>query len=202
MRGQLEASAAFQTGLAWLCYYGAAEGQVSSEILRAIQFRSLDEATAVLKEFGHLEKNIFDDDGCEPQGLLSVIPEDLLPEGVFYRLFEAKQGVLVNVERIPYQGFAPPAEESNYMGFISAHTAYVTEGCQFPIEIKGCSYGAKDIHHLELQVLDGEHPLSREDLAGRLELRDDWDFEDLFGLLQAGASTADEIDKLIHLGTT
>jgi len=53
-------------------------------------------------------------------------------------LFDQKSGTSVKVERIPYSGYGPPAEEPDYMGFISEKIAYVTQGCRLPIEIKDC----------------------------------------------------------------
>jgi hypothetical protein len=176
--------------------------QVEQETLRAIQFRNLDEAREVLKNIGAADQSsrILNDAGEEPQGLLSVICEDQLPEELFYKLFGLEKGVLVEVERISYEGFGPPAEEEEYMGFISRKMAYVLTGCRIPIEIADCPLGALDIHHLEAQVLDGEHPLDRNDLAYRLKLQPNWDFDDLFVLLTQGITTADEIDRLIHEG--
>jgi hypothetical protein len=170
-----------------------------SETLAAIQYRSLDEAEQALKEaVGHVPQGLFDDDGAEPQGLLSVIPEDRLDEETFYKLFSLKRGVRVQVERIKYSGFGPPAEESAYMGFVGEQVAYVMKGCRLPVEIKNCPNGAVDIHHLEALVLDQLHPLNRADLAERLALPTDWDFEDLFELVVEGRRTAQEIDQLIH----
>ncbi|RPJ80553.1 MAG: hypothetical protein EHM18_18330 [Acidobacteria bacterium] len=129
-----------------------------------------------------------------------MIPEDRVDEGVFYRLFNQKKGISVRVEKIPYSGYGPPAEESSYMGFASENIAYVLEGCRFPIEISNCPNGATDIHHLEAMVMDHEHPLNHEDLAERLGLAKDWDFEDLFELITARDVTAEEVDRLIHQG--
>ncbi len=172
-----------------------------SASIRAIKFRNLDEARAVLREFlGNSELDPFDDGGAEPEGLLAVIPEDRIDEEMFYRLFGQKKGVAVRVEKIPYSGYGPPAEESSYMGFLTENVAYVLEGCRLPIEISNCPNGAKDIHHLEAMVMDHEHPLNREDLAERLELPKEWDFEDLFELIAARAITAQEVDRLIHQG--
>ena len=172
------------------------------EILKALQYKNLDEARRVIAE--NLEnppsRDIFDDNGEEPQGLLSAIPEERLPEEQFYRLFGIKKGVLIEVERISYTGYGPPAEEEDYMGFISEQCAYVVKGGRFDIDIEGCPQGAQDIHHLEAMVLDGLHPLNRWDLAERLHLAGDWDFDDLFYLIVRGEKTAQEIDELIHQG--
>jgi hypothetical protein len=127
-----------------------------------------------------------------------VIPEDRLPEEIFYRLFGIKKGMMVNVLKIPYSGFGPPAEEENYMGFVSEESAYVLEGEHLPIEIFSCPLGARDIHHLEAMVRDKEHPLSRKDLAEKLDLPDDWDFDDLFELIVEGRYTGEELDRIIH----
>jgi hypothetical protein len=167
--------------------------------MKAIQYRNLDEARSVLAQFGETT-DVFDDGGEEPQGLLSVIPEDSLSEKSFYRLFDTKKGTLIEVEKIEYSGFGPPADEQNYMGFISKECAYVIKGCHHSIEIESCPYNARDIHHLEALVMDSVHPLNAEDLAGRLELPPDWDFDQLFELIAAGQTTAEEIDKLIHQG--
>jgi hypothetical protein len=167
----------------------------------AIKFRNLDEARAVLREFsGNSELDPFDDAGAEPEGLLAAIPEDRVGEEVFYRLFDQKRGTSVRVEKIPYSGYGPPAEESSYMGFVNENVAYVLEGCRLPIEISSCPNGAQDIHHLEALVMDHEHPLNREDLAEKLKLAEDWDFDDLFELIAARQLTAQEIDGLIHQG--
>jgi len=171
-------------------------------LIKAIQYRNLDEARLVLKDVHNhsLEHEIFDDDGEEPQGLLSVIPEDLLSEEGFLKLFESGKGTLVEVERIEYAGFGPPADEENYMGFGSRECAYVVKGCHYPIEIADCPHKARDIHHLEALVLDAVHPLNTADLARRLELPGTWDFDVLFDLIADGQITAEEIDRLIHLG--
>ena len=84
------------------------------------------------------------------------------------------------------------------MGFISRKTAYVLKGCYLPIEIKKCPQGAQDIHHLEAMILDREHPIDPEQLAKRLKLPSNWDFDHLFELILKGDSTAEEIDQLIH----
>lgn len=174
-----------------------------SQILKAIRYRNLDEARKVLEEIlgsAAPGTDIFIDDGEEPQGLLSVITEDLLTEEEFYRLFNSKNGTLIEVEKIDYSGYGPPAEEQNYMGFVAKEFAYVVKGCRYPVEIKSCSYHARDIHHLEALVMDAVHPLNSEDLAERLGLDHDWDFDQLFDLIAAGELTADEIDELIHRG--
>ena len=66
-----------------------------SEVIKAIKYKNLDEARRILAE--NLEpppeKDILDDGGEEPQGLLSVIPEDRLSEEQFYHLFGIKKGV-------------------------------------------------------------------------------------------------------------
>jgi hypothetical protein len=173
-----------------------------TDLLKAIQYRNLDEARAVLEATLSLppEDDIFDDGGDEPQGLLSVIPEDLLSEDDFYKLFEVKMGTLIEIERIEYSGFGPPADEENYMGFVTKERAYVVKGCHYPIEIENCPYNARDIHHLEALVMDAVHPVDSENLAERLELPRDWDFDQLFDLIAAGQITAEEIDRLIHMG--
>jgi hypothetical protein len=171
-----------------------------TELLKAIRYRNLDEARTALIEALGSDPRIFDDDGGEPQGLLSVIPEDRLTEEEWVRLFGAKKGVLVEVEKTAYSGFGPPAEEENYMGFVSERTAYIMKGAHLPVEIEGCSYGAVDIHQLDLLVLEGRHPLNREDLQHKLDLPDDWDFETLFERIANGEVTAQEIDRWIHRG--
>ena len=171
-------------------------------VLKAIRYKSLDEAQEVLSGYlSALEvEQAWDDEGKEPQGLLSAITEDMFPEEIFYRLLEAKKGVLVEVEKIGYSGYGPPADEQDYMGFIKRQTAYVLRGCRLKIEIRKCPQGARDIHHLEALVLDRQHPLNRPDLAKRLELSEDWDFEDLFDLIAARQCSAQELDRLIHRG--
>jgi hypothetical protein len=175
---------------------------IMNRLFKGIRYRSLDEARKVMADGldSPPEQDIFDDDGEEPQGLLSIIPEDLLPEEDFLRLFGTKKGTLIEVEKIEYSGFGPPADEEYYMGFVSKECAYVVKGCHYPIEISDCPYQARDIHHLEAMVMDALHPLNSEDLAERLQLSLDWDFDQLFDLIAAGEITADEIDKLIHLG--
>jgi hypothetical protein len=172
------------------------------ELMKAIQYRNLDEARSVLRATVDtlVATDIFDDDGVEPQGLLSIIPEDLLSEEEFNKLFDTRKGTLIKVERIEYSGFGPPSQEENYMGFVSKESAYVVKGCHYPIEIESCPYQARDIHHLEALVMDSIHPLNSENLAKRLKLGRDWDFDQLFELIAAGEITAEEIDRLIHLG--
>ncbi len=173
------------------------------EGLKAIQYRNLEEARQVLKRV-ILEKTSgrdpFEDAGSEPQGLLAVIPEDRLSEEDFYRLFEARKGTLVEVEKIFFSGYGPPAEEDEYMGFVGEQIAYVLKGCRFPIEIRTCPQGARDIHHLEALVAEYQHPLNRSDLAQKLGLEENWDFVDLFDLLAQGRYSAEELDRLIHQG--
>jgi len=81
------------------------------EVLKAIQYKNLDEAQRILAESIDGATPIFDDAGEEPQGLLSIIPQDRLPENEFIRLLDANKGVLVEVEKISYSGYGPPAEE-------------------------------------------------------------------------------------------
>ncbi len=171
-----------------------------TEFLKAIRYRNLDEARKVLVESLGRDPQIFDDDGGEPEGLLSVIPEDRLTEEEWIRLFGMSKGVLVEVEKVPYSGFGPPAREEDYMGFVSERAAYIMKGAHLPIEIESCPYGALDIHHLDLLVLDGEHPLDPDQLAQKLQLPPDWDFEFLFERIADGELTADEIDRAIHQG--
>ncbi len=171
-------------------------------LLKAVRYRNLDEARKVLREAlgGDPSRDPFDDGGEEPEGLLSVIPEDRLDEEEFIRLFGVQKGVLVEVEKIPWSGFGPPAEEDDYMGFATENVAYVLRGCRLPIEISDCPLGARDIHHLDFMVLDGQHPVDREDLARRLGLSPEWDFEELLERIADGELTAEEIDRAIHLG--
>jgi hypothetical protein len=171
-----------------------------SKSIRAIRYRNLDEARQALKEAIGTSRDIFDDGGEEPQGLLSVIPEDRLPDEEFVKLLDVKKGVLIDLERLSYSGFGPPAEEQAYMGFVNEKTAYVLVGRRLPIEIDNCSFGARDLHHLEALVLDQVHPINREDLADRLKLGDEWDFDNLFDLIVEGGYSATEIDRLIHKG--
>lgn len=169
-------------------------------LLKAIKLKNLDEAVGLVASCSPDDAQaIYDPDG-EPDGLLTVLVEDRLPEEVFYRLFDAKQGVLVEVERIAYSGYGPPAAEENYMGYPSDGFAYVLRGCRYAVEIRGCPQGARDIHHLEAQVMDHQHPLNREDLAARLGLAEAWDFDDLFEAIVQGSISAQEIDRLIHQG--
>lgn len=171
-----------------------------AELLKAIRYRNLDEAKKALIEALGDDRRIFDDGGGEPEGLLSVIPQDRLSEEEWVRLFGTKKGVLVEVERTAYSGFGPPAEEEDYMGFVSDRTAYIMRGAHLPVEIEDCTYGATDIHHLDLLVLEGRHPLDREHLQRKLNLPADWDFETLFERIAGGRTTAQEIDRLIHQG--
>lgn len=170
------------------------------EGLKAIQYKNLDEAKRILAESMDESTRIFDDAGEEPQGLLSVVPEDRLPENAFYQLLDAKKGILVEVEKIPYSGYGPPAEEHDYMGFVSENVACVLKGFHLPIEIENCPQGARDIHHLEAMVLDREHRINRAQLAKRFELPSEWDFDNLFELIAQRQCTAEEIDQLIHEG--
>jgi len=172
-----------------------------SVLISAVKFKNLDEARRILKEVSRDSSlEIFHDGGEEPQGLLAVIPEDRVDEETFHRLFDQKSGTSVKVERIAYSGYGPPAEEPDYMGFVSENVAYVMEGRRLPVEIEKCPAGATDIHHLEALVLDQAHPLNREDLAKRLNLPEGWEFEDLFELIVQRQITAQEIDKAIHQG--
>jgi hypothetical protein len=173
-----------------------------SDLIKAIKYKNLDEARSILEQSldSPPANDIFDDNGEEPQGLLSVIPEDRLSEEQFYQLFGIKKGVLIEVEKIEYSGYGPPADEQDYLGFISEECAYVTKGCRLDIEIDGCPNGARDIHHLEAMVMDAEHPLNRWDLIERLKLNQDWDFDDLFDLIIQGEISAQEIDEMIHKG--
>ena len=175
---------------------------IKEGFLQAIKYRNMKEAREALSEVmdNPSAVDIFDDDGENPQGLLTVIPEDRLSEEIYYRLFGAKKGTMVNVEIIPYSGFGPPAEEESYMGFISEECAYVLEGEHLPIEIESCPLGARDIHHLEAMVRDNEHPINREYVKKKLKLPSDWDFEDLFELIIEGKSSGEELDRLIHRG--
>lgn len=170
------------------------------EVLKAIQYKNLDEAQRILAESMDGTIQILDDAGEEPQGLLSIIPQDRLPENEFYRLLDAKKGILVEVEKISYSGYGPPAEENDYMGFVSENVAYVLKGFCLPVEIRNCPQGARDIHHLEAMVMDREHPLDRAHLATNLQLPSEWDFDSLFDLIAQGQCTAEEIDRLIHEG--
>lgn len=173
-----------------------------SKLLKAVRYRNLDEARTVLKDVLGREPqpDPFDDDGEEPEGLLSVIPEDRLGEEDFVRLFGIEKGILVEVEKAEWSGFGPPALEEDYMGFVSENAAYILPGARLPIEISGCPLGARDIHHLDFMILDGTHPIGREDLARRLDLPEGWDFELLLDRIAGGSLTADEIDQAVHLG--
>ncbi len=170
------------------------------EVLKAIQYKNLDEAQKILDKSMDKAAQIFDDAGEEPQGLLSIIPQDRLSEDEFQHLLDAKKGTLVEVEKISYSGYGPPAEEHDYMGFVSENVAYVLKGFCLPVAIESCPQGARDIHHLEAMILDREHPLNRAHLAKSLQLPSEWDFDTLFDLLTQGQCTAEEIDRLIHEG--
>ncbi len=173
---------------------------LEDRLLKAVRYRSLDEARAVLLEALGRVPPIFDDAGDEPQGLLSVVPEDRLSEEEFIRLFNVEKGVLVEVEKIAYRGLGPPAEEDDYMGYLSEQVAYVLRGRRLPIEITSCPFGARDFHELDFLVWEGKHPVDREDLARRLSLPEDWDFDDLFEMIAEGHCDAEEIDRAIHAG--
>ena len=167
--------------------------------MKAIRYRNLDEARQALQSLSEPPaRDVLDDAGHEPLGLLSVIAEDLVGEELFYRMFDGKNGTLVEVERIDYSGFGAPAEEDDYMGFANGRFAYVLSGKRLPIEILDCPLAAVDIHHLEAQVLDGEHPLDRTAVASTLQLSESWDFDDLWELIRTGELTAQEVDELIH----
>ncbi len=171
-----------------------------TEILKAVKFRNLDEARQVLAQVISPAPEIFDDEGEEPGGLLSIIPADRIGEEEFLKLFDVGKGVLVEVEKIPYSGLGPPADERDYMGFVHERLAYVLKGRRLPIEIESCSFGAVDFHHLDLLVLDGAHPIDREKVGVHFGLAPDWTFDDLFELIQDRAATAQEIDNVIHRG--
>ena len=170
------------------------------EALKAIQYKNLDEAQRVLEEILDDASQVFDDAGEEPQGLLSVVPLDRVLEKQFYSLLERKKGLLIEVEKIPYSGYGPPAEEQDYMGFVNENVAYVLKGCHLPIEIENCPQGARDIHHLEAMILDHQHPLQRAHLAKKLELPSGWDFDVLFEQIAQGRCSGEEIDRIIHEG--
>ena len=170
------------------------------ELLKAIQYKTLDEAQRVLEEILDDPSHVFDDAGEEPQGLLSIVPLDRVLEKQFYRLLERKKGILIEVDKIPYSGYGPPAEEQDYMGFVNENVAYVLKGCHLPIEIENCPQGARDIHHLEAMIMDRQHPLQRAHLAKKLELPSGWDFDFLFEQIAQGRCTGEEIDRIIHEG--
>lgn len=174
----------------------------SVTVLKAIIYKNLDEARQVVAQFvgESVALAIFDDDGEEPQGLLSAVPEDRISEEAFYKLFGTGKGTLVEVERVSYSGYGPPADEKDFMGFVADRCAYVMKGQLIPIAISHCPLGATDIHHLDAMVLDGSHPLNREHLAAELGLDEDWDFDHLFELICEGNQTAEDIDQLIHKG--
>jgi hypothetical protein len=168
------------------------------KLIKAIRYKNINEAEDAMSAVVKGSSRLFDDDGEEPQGLLTVVPEDEIGEEDFYRLVGVRKGILLEVEKIPYSGYGPPAEEEDYMGFISRNTAYVLQGCHLLIEITQCPQKAQDIHHLEAMILDNEHPIDPEKLAKRLELPSDWDFDHLLDLIRQGDSTAEKIDQLIH----
>lgn len=168
------------------------------EILKAIQYKNINQALSVLEDLLDQPPDLFDDQGSEPQGLLTVIPEDRLPEESFYRLLDQKKGTLVNVEKIPYSGYGPPAQEDDFMGFVGEKLAYILVGCRLPIEIENCPDGARDIHHLEAMVMDGQHSFDTDHLSRELGLSGNWDFDQLFQLIVAGTCTAELIDQLLH----
>ncbi len=166
---------------------------------RAIRFANLDEARQVLRKHCRYDgPDIFDDSGEEPQGLLAVVSSDRVPERIFYRLFDAGKGSVVDIQVIDYSGHGPPAAEQDYMGFVSEEKAYVLEGRRFAIEIPACPLGARDIYHLEAMVLDGDHPMNRELLEDRLQLGTGWDFDDLYELIATGRLTGQRVDQLLH----
>jgi hypothetical protein len=168
------------------------------KFIKAIRYKNIDEAEAALAEVMDEPPRLFDDDGEEPSGLLTVVSEDEIGEDLFYRLVDGRKGILLEVERIAYSGYGPPAEEEDYMGFINQNIAYVLKGCHLPVEITNCPQGARDIHHLEAMIMGNEHPIDSEQLAKRLELPPNWDFDHLFELILQGHSTAEDIDQLIH----
>lgn len=171
-------------------------------ILKAVRFRNLDEARQVLEntEGGEDLGDILLEGEDEPDGLLAIIPEDRVPEEVFQRLFDQKKGTLIEVQKIFYTGYGPPAEEEQYMGFAGEQVAYVVRGHLLPIQIEGCPQGARDIHQLHALLLDHKHPLNREQVAHVLELDEDWELDELFELILEGRFTAQEIDRWIHRG--
>lgn len=169
-------------------------------LLKAIMYKNIDEARQVLRDCrpGADLAAILDDGEEEPQGLLTVVPEDLLSEEEFVSLFDLRNGVLVEVERISYSGFGPPAEEHNYMGFVTRKSAYVLKGTRFSVEIDNCPLGAGDFHELDAMILDGSHPCDPDYLAHKLDLPEGWDFDTLFDWIVQGRISAEEIDRLIH----
>lgn len=171
-------------------------------ILKAIRYKNLDEAREMVSRvLGRAAAEaVFEDAGGEPQGLLSVVPEDRMSEEAFHQLFGFEKGTLVEVERIAYSGYGPPAQEMDYMGFVAEQCAYVMKGRILPIAIEGCPLGATDIHHLDAMVLDGTHPINRAHLSSELGLAEDWDFDLLFEMISEGHFTAVEIDRVIHKG--
>ena len=168
------------------------------ELVQAIRYKTIDEAKQALSAVMDEPSRLFDDDGEEPQGLLTVVSEDAMGEKVFHQLLDGRKGILLEVEKITYSGYGPPAEEEDYMGFVSRNIAYVLKGCRLPVEIIDCPQGAQDLHHLEAMIRENEHPIDPEKLATRLELPVNWDFDHLFELILQGQVTAQEIDQLIH----
>ena len=95
------------------------------KLIKAIRYKNIDEAEEALSTVMEGAFRLFDDDGEDPQGLLTVVPDDEIEEKLFYRLVDARNGILLEVEKITYSGYGPPAEEDDYMGFISRKIAYV-----------------------------------------------------------------------------
>ena len=168
------------------------------KFIKAVRYKNIDEAKDALSEVVDDPSRLFDDNGKEPQGLLTVVPENEIGEMFFHRLMDSRKGILLEVEKVFYSGYGPPAEEDNYLGFTSRNIAYVLKGCKLPIEIKKCPQGALDIYHLEAMIMDKEHALEPKQLAKRMNLPPNWDFDFLFELILHGQSTADEIDQFIH----
>ena len=171
-----------------------------AQIVKAVQYRNIDEARRILEQVIEPAPDLFDDGGEEPTGLLSIIPEDRIGEEAFVRLFDIGKGVLVEVERVHYSGLGPPADERDYMGYAHEQVAYVLKGRRLPIEIEGCSFGAVDFHHLDLLVIDGGHPIDSDQVANHFGFGPDWTFDNLFALIEDGTVTAQEIDRIIHRG--
>ena len=60
--------------------------------MKAIRYKNIDEARRILRELlNDDDAELFSDYGHEPQGLLTVVPEDRLAESDFLRLLEGIQ---------------------------------------------------------------------------------------------------------------
>ncbi len=66
------------------------------KFIKAIRYKNIDEAEEALSTVMDGASRLFDDDGEDPQGLLTVVPDDEIGEKFFYRLVDARKGILLD----------------------------------------------------------------------------------------------------------